>query len=120
MPSILPVVDKGLSPQSGHGRHVAAIFHRVYQERGGTIGSFRPEMTGIEYSSIDSLTETGPYGDLEIACYHSRRVPDPADIRLQEIYEKPDLGPSCQAFLAVKTASHPSPSQDEVYLPAEC
>ncbi|EKJ72858.1 hypothetical protein FPSE_06904 [Fusarium pseudograminearum CS3096] len=40
MPSILPVVDKGLSPQSGHGRHVAAIFHRVYQERGGTIRSY--------------------------------------------------------------------------------
>lgn len=76
-------------------------------------------MSGTGYYSKDSLTETGPYGDLEIACYHSRRVPDPADIRLREIFKKPDLSPSCQASLAVKTASHPSPSQDEVYLPAE-
>lgn len=77
-------------------------------------------MSGTGYCSKDSLTETGPYGDLEIACYHSRRVPDPADIRLWDIFEKPDLSPSCQVSLAVKTASHPSPSQDEVYLPAEC
>jgi hypothetical protein len=76
-------------------------------------------MSSIKYYPKNSLTETGPYKDLQINCYYSRRVPDPADPRLRDIYYKPPIRPECQASLAVKTASQISPSKDEVYIPAE-
>ncbi|KAH7116578.1 hypothetical protein B0J13DRAFT_600004 [Dactylonectria estremocensis] len=76
-------------------------------------------MSRVEHRLSDGFTAPGPYEDLEIKCYHSRRVPDPPDLRLREIYDAPAIEPSCQVFLAVETTPEPSTGKIQVYIPAE-
>ncbi|KPM41725.1 hypothetical protein AK830_g4818 [Neonectria ditissima] len=76
-------------------------------------------MTRVEHRLSDGFTASSPYEDLKIKCYHSRRVPDPPDPRLQEIYDVPSIEPSCQASLAVETTPEPSTGKSQFYIPAE-
>ncbi|KAL7911336.1 hypothetical protein GGI35DRAFT_345190 [Trichoderma velutinum] len=78
-------------------------------------------MSGVEHRLSDEITPPGSYKDLKIKCYHSRRVPDPPDPRLQEIYDEPFMESSCQVSLAVKVTPKADAEEDEsqVYVPAE-